>query len=44
MTRMSVEYGDWPRAEAIAAAHQGTSVMVHDNGDDETIFIRETTG
>ena len=44
MTKMLVEYGDWPRAEAIAAAHRGTSVLVQDNGDDETIFIRETTG
>lgn len=44
MTKMLVEYGDWPRAEAIAAARRAASVLVQDNGDDETIFIRETTG
>jgi hypothetical protein len=44
MTKMLVEYGDWPRADAAAAARRGTSALVQDNGDDETIFIRETTG
>lgn len=33
---------DWPQDDAVDAARNGSPVLVRDNGDDETIEIRET--
>ena len=43
MAKILREYGDWPAVDAIHAARNGTPVLVRDNGDDETIEIRETS-
>lgn len=40
MTKMLVDYGEWPLAHAIEAARTGSPVLVCDNGDDEIISIR----
>lgn len=42
MIKMLVEYGDWPADAAADAARAGRSVLVADQGDDETIEIRTT--
>jgi hypothetical protein len=42
MAKMLREYGDWPVDAAASAAREGRSVLVADNGDDETIEIRVT--
>jgi hypothetical protein len=41
MIRVLREYGDWPQDAAVEAARKGEPVLVRDNGDDETIEIRE---
>ena len=43
MAKILRAYGDWPAVDAAHAAHNGTPVLVRDNGDDETIEIRETS-
>ncbi len=40
MVEQLAKYGDWPMMAAITAARKGTPVLVRDNGDDETIEIR----
>ncbi|PVE49717.1 hypothetical protein DC429_18915 [Arthrobacter sp. TPD3018] len=42
MAKTLREYGDWPADAAAAAARDGRTVLVIDNGDDETIAIRVT--
>lgn len=42
MIRVLREYGEWPQDEAVDAARTGTPVLVRDDGDDETIEIRDT--
>lgn len=41
MIRVLREYGDWPQDAAVDAARKGEPVLVRDNGDDETIEIRD---
>jgi len=42
MAKTLREYGDWPADAAAAAARDGRTVLVIDNGDDETFAIRFT--
>lgn len=42
MAKMLREYGNWPADAATDAARTGRPVLVSDNGDDETIEIRDT--
>lgn len=41
MTKVLREYGDWPQDAAVDAARDGKPVLVRDNGNDETIEIRD---
>lgn len=41
MTKMLREYGDWPQDAAVDAARAGRPALVRDDGDDETIEIRD---
>ncbi|WP_242121379.1 hypothetical protein [Sphingomonas lacusdianchii] len=41
MVKVLREYGDWPQDEAVDAARAGKPVLVRNNGDDETVEIRE---
>ncbi|MBB4859177.1 hypothetical protein HNO88_002506 [Novosphingobium chloroacetimidivorans] len=41
MTKVLRAYGDWPQDAAVDAARAGRPVLVREDGDDETIEIRD---
>ena len=41
MAKMLRAYGDWPQDAAVDAARAGRPALVRDDGDDETIEIRD---
>ena len=41
MIKVLREYGDWPQDAAVDAARSGNPALVRDDGDSETIEIRD---
>lgn len=41
MIKVLREYGDWPQDDAVDAARAGRPALVRDDGDSETIEIRD---
>ncbi len=41
MIKVLREYGDWPQDAAVDAARSGKPALVRDDGDSETIEIRD---